>query len=502
MFQLNARYFNVYFFAGLFSLLLSAIVAGRTDVINPDAICYLESAALMKQDFYAGVQLCGQAKWPFYSMCVAGFSTLFRMSEVASAYVIDALFSLITVMGFLKITALLSNKKRILMWAAVVILLHHDFNAVKTYIVRDHGFWAFYVSSIVCLLYYAKTRQIGYALAWNVCLLLATLFRIEGGVYLLLVPLCVWCQTNDSFSQRAKSFFSLYVVTGIVAVTFFTWKLMHPSHISVLSGRLPELVDQLSQGLLLAKQKMHVTVSQLETVLGVYGAYNATLLLFVSVTLCYFSNIVSSLSLIYVVLLVYAWYRQSLTASAKYRVVLWSYLIVGMAVTIVFFGENLFLTNRYLMAISLVAMCWIPFALESLMERRSKRLFVMALFLIGLTSIGGIVDCGYSKKYIDSAGAWVADHVPASSALYIKDIEVMYYSHRFGSGIFKAVEETPSALSVTKDQWKQYQYIVLHIDKKSRIENESVLQAIGLQPIQVFQNKRGDEVLIYDRRGA
>ena len=78
------------------------------------------------------------------------------------------------------------------MWFALgVILLSHQFNSVRQYIVRDHGFWAFYLVSLYFLLKYVEDVSWKNALAWSASLLMATLFRIEGAIFLLTLPCCV-----------------------------------------------------------------------------------------------------------------------------------------------------------------------------------------------------------------------------------------------------------------------------------------------------------------------
>src|SRR6185312_11171405 len=206
----------IYGFAVLFSILLSGWAAIKTSVINPDAICYLYSAAAMSKGLVVATHLCAQAKWPFYSMLIFGLSRITDFSYLVAAYLLDGFFSLISVVTFIAIVSQLTLRTRVVALSAVVILLAHEFNSLRVEIVRDHGFWAFYLLSLFFLLQYfnaanitrrQKTRnQWCYALLWSVSLVIAALFRIEGVVFLLLLPLLVFFEKKTKITTRLGHF--------------------------------------------------------------------------------------------------------------------------------------------------------------------------------------------------------------------------------------------------------------------------------------------------------
>src|SRR3990167_11313762 len=99
---------QIYFFASVCSILLSAWAAFKTDVINPDAICYLQSAQTLSQGLSSAIHVCGQAQWPFYSVLIFGIAHLTHFSYLAAAYSLDAFFSLISIIAFIAIVRLLT----------------------------------------------------------------------------------------------------------------------------------------------------------------------------------------------------------------------------------------------------------------------------------------------------------------------------------------------------------------------------------------------------------
>src|SRR5207245_1741547 len=135
----------------------------------------------------SAMNLCGQSQWPFYSVLIAYFTQLTHFSYVLSAYLLNGFFSLLSVCMFLIIIKELGGTKRVLFLAALIILLSHEFNNIRQYIIRDHGFWAFYLVSLFGLLRYVNYPTWLNGFIFSFSLLIATLFRIEGLVFLFVL---------------------------------------------------------------------------------------------------------------------------------------------------------------------------------------------------------------------------------------------------------------------------------------------------------------------------
>jgi hypothetical protein len=125
----------------------------------------------------------------------------------------------------------------------------------------------------------------------------------------------------------------------------------------------------------------------------------------------------------------------------------------------------------------------------------------LALFFIILSSLGGIFDFGYSKKYILDAGGWLQQNVPAQARLYSNDYQLMYYSQHFGNEIFSVGRLYSQDDQLAKGKWKQFNYIALRTTKHDKKEKIVSAKKFG-EPIQVFKNKRGDAISIYEIRGS
>jgi hypothetical protein len=486
----------IYIIAALFSIVLSYDGSLRATVVNPDGICYLQSAASIGTlGLRDAMHLCGQAQWPAYSILIFDLVKLTNMDYITAAHCLDGIFSLISVLTFIYIVKLLGGTKRVLVLAAATILLAHDFDSVREYVIRDHGFWAFYLISVAALIQYFRLRRAKDVLLWVVALIIATLFRVEGVIFIILVPLIALFDSG----HRLRSYLQLNAVTillGLLALLF-----IFGYHGTVQIDRLMEIENQFMHGASALFQSFHERAAALgQHVLSSYSARDAGLVLFLLLVVWYGVSVVASLSLIYTLLFVYAWCKKSLNLDQPGRLVLAAYVCVNVLITAAFLVDYMFLSKRYLIALSLLLMLWVPFALESLIAQHSQRkwLLPVVVLVLVISSLGGMFDFGYSKAYIRDAGRWLADNVPAGESIYSNDYQVMFYSTRFGNRIFSQAGAFADMSLLANAKWKQYAYVALRVDLHE-LKTSAVIQEIQskINPVHVFANKRGDEVVIY-----
>lgn len=492
------RHYFLYFFAISASILLSFWINWHETVINTDAICYLLSAEMVSNGVSSAMHLCGQAKWPFYSILIYGLAHTVHVSFTLAAYLLDGIFSLFSVLFFILIVKELGGSQRILWLAALVILLSHHFNSVRVYIIRDHGFWTFYLASVLCLLKYFRQSRPTTAFAWYLTLLTATLFRIEGAIFLLMLPFLAWFDSRKAWIGRAKTFAILSIPTVLLSVGIFIWLCRHPEQSFNQLGRVAEVGQQCQHGFWVALERIQQTTLALsQNVLTSFSARDASLVMSLVLFIWYLLNVIGNVSWPYALLVGYAWYKRALPASISSKIVIIGYLIVNIIVTAGFFLEQLFLSKRYLIALSLILMLYVPFALDHLWQTRQRVLFSIIAFLIFVASLGGIFDFGYSKRYIHDAGDWLAVNVPVTATLYANDAQLMYYSRHFGAQIFEKMHSCEQLDTIAQGQWKQYDYLALRLDKKIESQIKLIVDDIHAAPVQTFRNKRGDQIVIY-----
>lgn len=498
-----ARERAIYFVSIAVSLLLSLWIAYQGNVINPDGICYLLSAQAVGQTgINSAIHLCNQAHWPFYPILIYYFSWLTHLPLKTAATTLNSLFSLISVVTFIAIIKELGGSKRVLWLAALVILSAHTFNVLRDQIIRDHGFWAFYLVSILMLLQYFRLANKWFALGWSVSIIAATLFRIEGVFFLLLLPFIIWLRTNLPWQQRAKMFAVLNIPVLVIAALLLVWLVFNPVQSLLNISRLNDSLQQFQSAWAITTLRFHAA----QTILGQQLLNNNSLhdvgfMVAFAIVGSYFFNVLSCLSWIYVLILVYAWHRKVVCFAANANLVLVAYLVVNVLVTGAFFIETLFVSSRYLVALTLVLMCWLPFALNHIIQlwpvsQRHKEMISLTMLAMLVTAFTAIVNL-HSKSFIRTAGDWLAQNVPANASLYSNDYQVMYYSQHFGNNIFAKYKDYSDLASIAHTQWKQYQYLVLRLNNNNAANMQSVLDEINILPSKTFSNKRGDKIVIY-----
>ncbi|MBX3709356.1 MAG: phospholipid carrier-dependent glycosyltransferase [Gammaproteobacteria bacterium] len=494
----------LYFFALITSVLLSLSVDYRESVVNPDGICYLLSAQLVGTSSIKEVmQFCPQSQWPLYSILIYLLVQISHLSYAASAYVLNSFFSLLSVIAFILIIKELGGSRRVLWLAALVILFDHQFNILRENIIRDHGFWAFYLSSILFFLYYFRKPTWTTGVAWYTSLIIATLFRIEGAIFLIVMPFLTLVNFSVSSKERIKSFLILTSPMILLCMAFITWQLFHAQLGLEKLGRISEIINQLQNGFVILADRYHTSKTALvQHVLPPEGAADATVVLFLVWISWYALNVCITLSWGYAALVAYAWKNKVASLSARSTLVIGGYLSVNAIVTLVFLAEHLFISKRYLIALTLTLMLWVPFALNDLIQKwhsKYHRIFLSLIAsIIFISALSGIIEFGHSKSYIRSAGNWAAKNIPVDATIYVNDLQLMYYTQHFGTHIFKILPDYLQANAITQGRWKQYDYLALRLKNKEEGAMAGILQELKeLEPIQIFSNKRGNHISIY-----
>jgi hypothetical protein len=485
----------IYLVAALFSILLSFDGSLRATVVNPDGVCYLQSAAtIATAGVHHAMHICGQAQWPFYSILIYDLVALTKISYISSAFVLDGIFSIVSVLTFIYIVQMLGGTRRVLWLAAATVLFAHEFDSVREYVIRDHGFWAFYLLSVACLIQYFRSRRWLDALLWIATLIVATLFRVEGVIFIVLVPFIALFDSG----RRLRSFLQLNAVTIVMGIAVLIFMFCH--HSNLQGNRLAEIEYQFVHGMTNLVSSFHSRSAALgQYVLSSYSARDAGTVFFLLLVAWYAASVVYNLSVIYTLLVIYAWSKKLLSLHKPERLALAAYIVVNVIITAAFLVDFMFLSKRYLIALSLILMLWVPFALEDLIQRHKERkwLLPVVIFFMVASALGGMIEFGYSKAYIRDAGRWLASNAP-SEAIYSNDYQVMFYSNHFGNSIFDQAGRFADMAVLADGKWKQYAYVALRVDQKE-LHNSAIVKEIQAQvtPTQIFANKRGDEVVIY-----
>jgi len=257
---------------------------------------------------------------------------------------------------------------------------------------------------------------------------------------------------------------------------------------------------QLMHGIGNLKTSFHTHAKALaDNVLSIYAARDASIILTLMLCSWFVYSVILNVSGIYALLIIYAWMQKSISLDSPKRWTLFSYLVINLLITGIFLAENLFLSKRYLIALSLMLLVWVPFALEDIFVKHAKRRWILPTLatLVFITSLSGVFDFGYSKLYIKHSGVWLAEHAPLGAKIYTNNQQVMYFSNHFGNSIFRTSLAYDDLKYLAHDKWRKFDFLAIYVKANDTIAKKEIMDEIPLSPAHVYANKRGDQVLLY-----
>ena len=187
--------------AALASIVLSAWCLFLDNVINSDGVVYLRTAELLSNgDWQTALS---SYKWAFYSFLIAGVQLITGLSFEYSANALNAALTALAVAVFLSLVGELGADRKILIAAVVVVLLFPGLNRYRAFIIRDAGYIAFYLLALLLFIKDLKQPRPALRLGWLASIFVATLFRIEGFIFLVALPLVRQWQLSTGAAARA-----------------------------------------------------------------------------------------------------------------------------------------------------------------------------------------------------------------------------------------------------------------------------------------------------------
>lgn len=506
----NSFLYKLYLAAAGLSIILTCVALCTNNPLELDALVYIKAAQMFHQaNLAAAMQIY---PWPFFSVLLAMLHKFTQLSYVHAGYLLNGSLQIIITISFIRVIKELNADKQTLLIAALVILLYPFLNKIRPYITRDFGYWAFALWSLVPLIRFSNTPLLRHALSWSLLLVIATLFRIEGAVFLLFTPLVYLLpDNNNSFRQSFYHTVKLYSWTLIASLGFVFWQqhnaTLHPAD----SGRLLELVISLKTSVQLAWQAIEAKAIIIgDTVLTNISADYARIFLLGGLSSLFLTLLITTLNPVYAFLSGYGIYLKLLPVTKKIRQVLIYLILLNVVMLFVFLGQLFFLADRYLIFLNLLLLLWVPFSLSKLYQDwRARRAITTikpwlfpAVCLLGLVFVtGGIVRFGYSKAYITEAGNWLNKNTPANVKLYSNSAQLLFYAQRLDQAGQIYYLQPPILKAVDQNFLNHYHYLALWLTKKADdINFEKNLPLQKLRLLKSFQNKRGDKVLIFEVR--
>lgn len=482
------------------SLLLSLWALYLDPVVNRDGILYIEAA----DHFSHGQWAAGFSiyKWPFYSFVIGLVSYTTGMSAGHAAYLVNAGLYALTVLGFVAFVKVLGGSGRVLWLAAIVVLLHPDLNAFRSFVIRDVGYWACYLWSLAFYLAYVRGGDSRLLLSGILIALGGFLFRIEGVVLITVVPACLYTHRSGIGTQTTVVLLAAALATGAAIAAAPLWHYVSEVNIStelLLGSPLHHLAG--SWAMLAGGIEDRLAALQRE-IPGVASGAAAVPVYLVTVLAMALLELIKSVGVVFSGIIVYAFVRKSIFIPESIRP--WWWFLVGIQAVLVlqFAFSNFFLAKRYPVALALTLLPIVPFFLDDIWRRcetygrsYARNALIIAV-LIAIESLDGL-DVGTSKHYLRDAGLWLRANAPPGASFYSNDRILTYYSG-LEEGKPNAEHSWREAMQeIWTNDWRSHDYFALVMTTSNRQNEVLLFRRIKAEPVKIFANDDGDRVLIF-----
>ncbi len=458
------------------ALLLSGAV-GLWRLWTADALTESAMLHLLRAEIGAAWPVDGYAWllswWPFPWREAAGLAWQWLMSTALAGI-------------FVAVVGQLTRDRPVHWVAAVVIALHPALNDLRGQLGGDFTYW---VCLLMALWVFPHTRdRWQWNALWQLLLFAAVLLQRETVVLWLLWPLFWWGDwVNQPRIPWVGHYFGLLLWllwpdSGAVLMT--AWGALMAGH--------EQLVAQSAQFALLLDMRV------------ANYAYSAMWLLF---GLLVADKLVATLSPLYCVLPWFRAFRTRLRLSRGHRR-LWRWLIaVHSGVLVGFWIAQGHVSESQLMPLTLLLLTLTPFLLVAVhdhwqQQRRWHPAFGVMGLLLAFMVVDGLFSLERPQQYLRQAGQWLAQHVPASETVYLNEARLAYYSGRLDGAAVAGWQTTPAwhaeeavLSSVTAD------WLALWVSHRRPALAKALRDRQG-EPMAVFANSRGDQVLIFRRDPA
>jgi hypothetical protein len=497
------------FFAVLLSIALSYLILLHQQPFNVDGILYLKAANVFQE---SGLKASMSVyPWPFFSILIVFTHQITGFSLEHAAFLLDTLLISFMVGIFITLIKEAGGNLKIQYWAALVILIFPYLNHARNNILRDFGYYAFALLSLVYFIRYLQQSRYKDAILWNISIIIAALFRIEGIILFCLAPFLILYKIPTSHlpsKQSLKNYFILNIPLIILSAFLILWLLSKHTLSINNSGRLSELFFFFHHDLFQIINHIETKSSIIgSSVLTIFSQDLSSIFLFAGLFSLLLFTFINTLSFLYTLLSYYGFKNKLLSTDKNSHEAILTYIVINLLIVTTFLLKSFFLEDRYILLLSLLCLLAVPFTLDFIFTSWKNRTqnfagkkWVFPLVCLGLVilAISGLGHFGPSKAYIINAGNWLNENTPTETRVYSNDEQLSYYSHRAGSDYHDEFHNSLDPLtSLTQTNLNAFDYAAIVVLQSQKNELPEILKLLQLTPMKTFKNPRGDMAIIF-----
>ena len=402
--------------------------------INTDSTHYFESARLFAIGEWK--EALKVWNWPLYSLLIAAVHKITSLGIQTSAQVLNVLFFGLATFSYMQIIRLLGGRQ-LTIAAGTIILLSTQYvvGDVLGMLMRDEGFWAFYLTGIVFFIRFYQHLRFRDALFWQLCAITATLFRIEAITYLVLLPSIFLFSFNISFKHRIRYLFISHALNIFLALVLILAMTLHGDLSMKNFGRLQEvftlnLYDELTH------KFFTNTAVMSKAVLGKYLEEFAVPGLLLTFIYAMIVKTVTTTGLVNFIMTIFAVKDRTALTETKALHVLSAVALISLMNMALIITKVFVLSSRYVVALAFILMILASFQFARILmcntqpseKSSSRKWMVIALVAFMLVSIiKNILPKAEGYNYMQDAVTWVKSLNRENKPVFTDEARITYY---------------------------------------------------------------------------
>ena len=492
-------------FSAILSLAFSVCAHLADPLLNADGILYLRTAQAFLTDGVAGA--FGLYEWPWYSIAIGLLHKLCGISLHLAAQTINAALVSLMVVAFLSLCREAGGDRMTLIFAAMLVLAHSGLNEYRNFVVRDFGFWAFSLLSLLALMRCVRRERHKDALLWSGFVLAAFSFRTEALLLALLGPFSAFA-SHAPWKRRCIAYLKLNWV--ILALIFLGTAslLIYPDILERFAAA--SVYQKWAYHLLEMKNEIVRSLAELSaTMFNEHGEDFHLLFLLSGLAAIVVAEFLAALGAPVAAVLAYGFWKLRLNAPTHIR---WPILLYAGASLVYLSGFVLFyrfLQGRHPMLLALLAMLPAPFFLRQIHSKaihlNRQRVFFFALAIVlGTSLVDGFVSFGHSKRHLLDALAWMEENAGGDKAVRTNSQNLAFHSGRSvdWDEVLLFEKEGERAIEALENSDGYWLVEVRHDEPELEAALSKKAKGGGLLELSRFANSRGDRVIVYREAGS
>jgi hypothetical protein len=459
--------------------ILAALLAWRVIYIqhgwvNDDSILYFEVARLFSLgEWKQGIALYN---WPLYPAIIAFFHKVTGANIQLVAQVLNVILFTLATYSFTSIIRLAGGSKLTMLCGALLLFsTSYIVGDVLPMLLRDQGFWAFFLLSIQYFIQFYRSGALSHALLWQLFAIASVLFRVEAVTFLVLLPLVLLTKNNVSRIKNWAYANSLSLLAFIlVAATL----LFNPNLTLNSFGRLHELFSVLSLSHANITQafvaKAHIMNEQ---ILGGYLDGYGMMGVIITMIAILLSKCLLSPGWMASIVLIGNWKNGVKDINPDVLKICYWIIAIATLNAAVILTSNFILSGRYIISLAFIMLVLASFSLAhfcSLSRTRwQNRLLILTLAVLSLSLINNILPKNSEYNYEQHAVNWIKTHNTSNNPVFYASPSTRFYAGEPYAG--RGYDEwayTLGAIAVGSIQ--KYQYLAIEL-KNHQPEKEKQL---------------------------